>query len=75
MHATKKNCLAEHRLLSFYQYVTSIENIGHEQTVETQMKLHRRLHFCQQTILMKHHALFVNFEKAAKFEIVVCCKL
>ena len=30
---------------------------------------------CQQTILMKHHALFVIFEKAAKFEIVVCCKL
>ena len=30
---------------------------------------------CQQTILMKDHALFVIFEKAAKFEIVVCCKL
>ena len=30
---------------------------------------------CQQTILMKYHALFVVFEKAAKFEIVVCCKL
>ena len=29
---------------------------------------------CQQTILMKYHALFM-FEKAAKFEIVVCCKL
>ena len=29
---------------------------------------------CQQTILMKYHALFVNFEKAAKFEIVVYCK-
>ena len=28
---------------------------------------------CQQTILMKYHALFVIFEKAAKFEIVVCC--
>ena len=28
---------------------------------------------CQQTILMKHHALFIIFEKAAKFEIVVCC--
>ena len=27
---------------------------------------------CQQTILMKYHALFVIFEKAAKFEIVVC---
>ena len=26
---------------------------------------------CQHTILMKHHALFVIFEKAAKFEIVV----
>ena len=24
---------------------------------------------------MKYHALFVNFGKAAKFEIVVCCKL
>ena len=24
---------------------------------------------------MKYHALFVNFEKAAKFEIVVCCKI
>ena len=24
---------------------------------------------------MKDHALFVIFEKAAKFEIVVCCKL
>ena len=30
---------------------------------------------CQQTILMKYHALFVIIEKAAKFEIVVCCKL
>ena len=30
---------------------------------------------CQQTILMKGHALFVIFEKAAKFEIVICCKL
>ena len=29
---------------------------------------------CQQTILMKYHALFVIFEKAA-FEIVVYCKL
>ena len=29
---------------------------------------------CQQTILMKYHALFVIFEKVAKFEIVVCCK-
>ena len=27
---------------------------------------------CQQTILMKF--IFVIFEKAAKFEIVVCCK-
>ena len=24
---------------------------------------------------MKYHALFVIFEKAAKFEIVVCCQL
>ena len=31
--------------------------------------------FCQQTILMKYHALSIIFEKAAKFEIVVCCKL
>ena len=30
---------------------------------------------CQQTILMKYHSLFVIFEKAAKFEIVVCCNL
>ena len=30
---------------------------------------------CWQTILMKYHALFVIFEKAVKFEIVVCCKL
>ena len=30
---------------------------------------------CQKTILMKYHALFVSLEKAAKFEIVVCCKL
>ena len=30
---------------------------------------------CQKTILMKCHALFVIFEKAAKFAIVVCCKL
>ena len=30
---------------------------------------------CQQTILMKFHALFVIFENATKFEIVVCCKL
>ena len=26
-------------------------------------------------ILMKYHALFVNFEKAAEFEIAICCKL
>ena len=26
-------------------------------------------------ILMKYHALFFIFEKAAKFEVVVCCKL
>ena len=30
---------------------------------------------CQQTILMKYHALFIIFEKVAKFEIDVCCKL
>ena len=30
---------------------------------------------CQLTIVMKYHALFVIFEKAAKFEIVVCWKL
>ena len=30
---------------------------------------------CQQTILMKYHALLVIFEKTAEFEIVVCCKL
>ena len=30
---------------------------------------------CQQKILFKYQALFVNFEKAAKFENVVCCKL
>ena len=29
----------------------------------------------QQMILMKYHALLVIFEKAAKFEIVLCCKL
>ena len=29
---------------------------------------------CQQTILMKY-ASFIIFEKAAKFEIEVCCKL
>ena len=28
--------------------------------------------FCQQTILTKYHALFVIFEKAEKFEIVIC---
>ena len=31
--------------------------------------------FHEQTILMKYLDLFVIFEKAAKFEIVVCCKL
>ena len=30
---------------------------------------------CQQIILMKYHALLVIFEKAAKFEIVICRKL
>ena len=30
---------------------------------------------CQQTILIKYHALFVIFEKAATFLIVICCKL
>ena len=30
---------------------------------------------CQQTILMKYHALLVSFEKVAEFEIVVCCNL
>ena len=29
----------------------------------------------QQTILMKYHAFYVIIEKAAKFKIVVCCKL
>ena len=29
----------------------------------------------QQTILIKYYAFFIIFEKAAKFEIVVCCKL
>ena len=28
----------------------------------------------EQTILMEYHALIDIFEKAAKFEIVVCCK-
>ena len=32
-------------------------------------------HVCQKTILMKYHALFVNFEKAVKFDIAVRCKL
>ena len=31
--------------------------------------------FYGKTILMKYHALFVIFEKEAKFEIVFCCKL
>ena len=30
---------------------------------------------CQQTILVKYHALIVIFEKEAQFEIVVCCIL
>ena len=30
---------------------------------------------CWQAIFMKYHALFVIFENAAKFDIVVCCKL
>ena len=30
---------------------------------------------CQQTILMKYHAFFAIFEKAAKVEIIVCYKL
>ena len=30
---------------------------------------------CQQTILMKYHSLFRIFEKTAKFEFVVCCKV
>ena len=30
---------------------------------------------CWQAILKKHHAFFVIFEKAAKFELVVCCNL
>ena len=30
---------------------------------------------CQQTILMEYRALFVIFDSAAKFEIVVYCKL
>ena len=30
---------------------------------------------CQQMILVKYHAIFVIFEKGAKFEIVICCKL
>ena len=29
----------------------------------------------QQTILMKYHILMVIYEKAAKFEMAVCCKL
>ena len=35
----------------------------------------RRQILWQQAILMKYHALFINFENAAKFEIVVCCKI
>ena len=31
--------------------------------------------FHEQTIVMKYRALFVIFEKAAKFEIIVCWKL
>ena len=30
---------------------------------------------CWQTILRKYHALFVTFEKEAKVEVVVSCKL
>ena len=30
---------------------------------------------CQQTIIMKYHALFVILEKAARFESAVCCKV
>ena len=30
---------------------------------------------CQQTIIMKYHALFVIFEEAEIFAIVVSCKL
>ena len=30
---------------------------------------------CLQTFLMEYYALFVIFETAAKFEIVLCCKL
>ena len=30
---------------------------------------------CQQTILMKYLALFVIFEKASKFEFVICCNM
>ena len=30
---------------------------------------------CQLTILIKYHTLLSIFEKAAQFEIVVCCKL
>ena len=29
----------------------------------------------RQMTLMKYHAFFVIFEKAAKFEIVICCKV
>ena len=30
--------------------------------------------FHENRLLMKYHSLFVIFEKAAKFQIVVCCK-
>ena len=30
---------------------------------------------CQQTILVEYHDLLIIFEKSAKFEIVVCCKI
>ena len=30
---------------------------------------------CQQTILMKYHALFVIFEKAAKFDFQMCSNI
>ena len=29
---------------------------------------------CWQAILLKYHALFVIFEKAANYDSVVCCK-
>ena len=74
MHFSGQNILVP-KLFDFAEYVfTYFPKPFNVQEIESSLKQFDGV-FSQQTILMKYHELFVIFEKAANFEIVVCCKL